>query len=154
MFTRRRFLLNAAGLAAALAARPAFAAIPPGRPAKLVSLGGPTLLSPGSVHDYRFWGNAADMRATGTGWGKLWVAWAQLQGEYDRPPIMAQSWDQLNAGVLDTPTLGLRVLDEQVAAANADGVKVVLCLQHDAPIWAGRLASDPDPVPPPRHNVT
>ena len=154
MLTRRRFLLNGAAATVALAARPAFAAPGPAGPAKLISLGGPTLISPGSVHDYRFWGNDADVLATGTTWVKLWVAWSQLQGPYARPLTMSQSWDQLNAGVPGTPGYGLRVLDEQVRAANDNGVKVVLCLQHDAPGWASVLAGDPQLEPPPRHNVT
>jgi hypothetical protein len=124
------------------------------RPAKLISLGGPTALTPGSVHDYRFWGNDADVKVTGTRWIKLWVAWSQLQGQFTRPLMMAESWDQLNAGVPGTPGYGLRVTDDQVAAANADGVKVLLCLQHDAPLWATRLPGDPDLAPPPRHNDT
>jgi hypothetical protein len=151
--TRRALLRAAAVAAATLYARPALA-LGPGAPAKLISLGGPTALSPGSVHDYRFWGNGADVKATGTTWIKVWVAWSQLQGEYTRPLTMAESWDQLNAGVPGTPGYGLRVTDEQVAAANDDGVKVVLCLQHDAPLWATRLPGDPELEPPPRHNVT
>jgi hypothetical protein len=91
--------------------------------------------------------------ATGTRWIKFWVSWSQLQGLYARPRTMAESWAQLGAGVPGTPGLGLRVLDEQVAAANEDGVKVLLCLQHDTPEWAGRLPGDPQLVPPPRHNV-
>jgi hypothetical protein len=152
--TRRAFLRNAAIAAAALHARPSLAAAPAGGPEKLISLGGPTALSPGSVHDYRYWGNGADVLATGTRWVKLWVAWSQLQGSYVRPSTMAESWGQLNAGVPGTEGHGLRVLDEQVAAANADGVKVLLCLQHDAPEWANRLPGDPQLLPPPRHNVT
>lgn len=152
--TRRELLGGAAVAAAAVRVRPAWALIPPAVPEKLISLGGPTALSPGSVHDYRSWGNNADVLATGTRWIKLWVAWSQLQGPYTRPTTMAESWDQLNAGVPGTPGCGLRVTDEQVAAANDDGVKVILCLQHDAPLWAGRLPGDPDLVPPPGHNVT
>lgn len=152
--TRRAFLRNAAIAAAALHARPSLAATPAAGPEKLISLGGPTALSPGSVHDYRYWGNGADVLATGTRWIKLWVAWSQLQGLYARPRTMAESWGQLTAGVPGTPGYGLRVLDEQVAAANHDGVKVLLCLQHDAPEWAGRLSGDPQLSPPRRHNVT
>ena len=153
MLTRRTFLRSAALGAAALYARPAFGQAP-FAPAKLISLGGPTALSPGGVHDYRSWGNAADVRATGTAWIKIWVAWSDLQGPYPRPDTRSASWAQLNAGVPDTPGYGLRVIDEQVAAANQDGVKVMLCLQHDAPQWAGRVPGDPQLEPPPRHNVT
>src|SRR4051795_2920738 len=120
--TRRAFLRGAALAAAALHARPAFGTTAAGAPAKLISLGGPTLISPGSVHDYRFWGNDADMLATGTAWVKLWVAWSQLQGPYPRPAPMAESWTQLNAGVPGTPGYGRRVLDEQVRAAKDNGV--------------------------------
>src|SRR3954447_5519933 len=151
--TRRGFLRNAAIAAATLHARPSLAAQPATRPEKLISLGGPTALSPGSVHDYRYWGNGADVLATGTRWVKLWVSWTQLQGPSPRPSTMAESWAQLGAGVPGTDGLGLRVLDEQVAAASADGVKVVLCLQHDAPEWARRLPGDPQLLAPPRRNV-
>src|SRR4051794_31331887 len=113
--TRRALLRSAAVAAASLYARPALA-LSPARPEKLISLGGPTALSPGSVHDCRFWCNGGGGRATGTRWIKLWLAWSQLQGPYPRPLTMAQSWDQLNAGVLGTPGYGLRVTDEQVAA--------------------------------------
>lgn len=154
MLTRRRLLLNGAAGALVLAARPAFGAAPPGAPAKLISLGGPTLLTPGSVHDFRFWGNDTDVLATGTTWVKLWVAWSDLQGPYPRPATMAESWDQLNAGVPGATGHGLPVLDEQVRAANDLGVRVLICLQHDAPVWASSLPGEPAPEPPPRHDAT
>ena len=115
---------------------------------KLISLGGSTALVPGGVHDYRLC--RRDVLATGTTWVKIWLSWDEVQEPFPRPRTLAESWDQLNAGVdgaMPKGELGLRVIDEQLRAANDDGVAVVLCLQTSYPSWS----QGPAPPPPPHH---
>ena len=143
--TRRTFLAESTAAALAWQAGAALAAVPlepaPSRPEKLISLGGSTALIPASVHDYRFWSNREDVLATGTPWVKIWLGWDEVQGGYRVPRTLQESWAQLNAGVpgaLTSESKGLRVIDGQIAAANRDGVRVILCLQSGYPEWARR----------------
>lgn len=138
--TRRTLIGRAAAAGAALALPgglrtvPAEAAPPAERLRKLISLGGCTALMPGSVHDYRLWDNRADVRATGTTWVKIWLAWDHVQGTHPRPTTLAESWAQLNVAQPGAPPgSGLAYLDAQMRAANRDGVGVVLCLEGAFP---------------------
>lgn len=144
MLTRRALLRRAAAgaLAAGLIDPRAMAAAPE-RVAlrKLVSLGGSTV-HPGSTNDYLHFSNREDVRATGTTWVKIWLAWADVQGTVPRPATVAQSWDQLGAG-------GLANIDAQVRAANRDGVGVILCVESSYPAWAINPPGRPV-APPPR----
>jgi len=125
-FGRRPFLVGALGAAAALAAGgssgPARAAAPLRR---IIDLGAGATIHPGSAGDYRFHGNAAHVAETGASWIRLWADWPSLQPD----PRLA----------IDDPAQPafwrLRELDAQIAAANADGVKVLL-LAYRFPVWA------------------
>ena len=67
-------------------------------------------MQPGHPNDFLRWGNREYIRDfSGTGWVKLWVSWRDL----------------VTSGPLGR-TRGLPYLDRQVAAANADGLGVIL----------------------------
>jgi hypothetical protein len=110
-------------------------------PAKAVSLGSAaTLRMDGHPHDYRRPENRALIRAAGVSTVKIWVSWWDLQAAH-RPGSRHESWDQLNTAPGDlpapfSPEPALRNLDRQIAAANADGLTVVLALDEYTPPWA------------------
>ena len=118
---------------------------------KLISLGGSTALIPGGVHDYRRC--REDVLATGTTWVKIWVSWQDVQEPFGRPESLAESWNQLNGG-LAGGELGLKVIDEQVRAANEDGVAVVLCIQTSYPSWSQIPPGRDRPSPPPPYTAS
>ncbi|MFL5894573.1 MAG: hypothetical protein ACJ76Z_05605 [Thermoleophilaceae bacterium] len=93
-------------------------------------------------HDYRHHGNREYLFETGTTWVRLWVSWYDLQASF-RPASRAESWAQLDgapgdlpAGPPFSPEPALRNLDRQIAAANADGVSVILAIDELTPPWA------------------
>jgi hypothetical protein len=114
---------------------------------KCISLGGPgPLREDAHPDDYRLWGNREFIKASGTKWVKLWVSWADLQGELDSPPAgRFRSWEHLNGA--PSGQSWLRRLDRQVRAVNDDGLGVILTLFHGFPRWSNG-ASGPDPVSP------
>jgi len=158
--TRRRLLET--GAASVLAAHglggnaPVFASsapAPPGTPMrKLVSLGGSRVNSaPGTSNDYRTLRNRRDVFDTGTKWVKIWVSMYECfvvpgaplsgQGHEFRPPGMREAWDRLAEGTPPSAATGgyewgLANIDQQIRAANEDGVGVVLCLDWRHPLWA------------------
>src|SRR3954447_23919889 len=85
--------------------------------AKDISLMGPqSLRSDGHPNDYRLWGNADYVKASHTGWVKLWVSWEGLQEGYPQTSL-ADSWRQLDSAPGGAGYL--RRLDAQIQAANA-----------------------------------
>jgi hypothetical protein len=93
-------------------------------------------------HDYCYHGNPEFVRAMGASWVKLWVSWYDLQAAY-RPASREESWWHLNEAPGDIPDSppfstepALRSLDRQIAAAKADGLKVILAVDECSPEWA------------------
>jgi hypothetical protein len=101
-------------------------------------------LGPGGIGDQqRYWANRRRFTETGTPWVRLWAEWPKLQPRADRPP-------------------DFRRLDAEIAAARADGRRVMLTAWR-FPGWANgtegltpeqdaafelvdRLAADGDPL--------
>jgi hypothetical protein len=140
--SRRQFLARGAALAAAAAgapvvARAADADLPP-RPKvlrKLLDIGPGGVIEPGSAQDLRVAGNAGYFAETGTRWIRMWADWPSLQPDADRAPD-----DPLNPA-----RWKLRALDEQIALANARGIRVLL-MPYRFPRWAnGTEDVDADP---------
>jgi hypothetical protein len=110
---------------------------------KGLSLGSPAVLRiDGHPHDYRLHGNREFVVASGTSVVKLWISWYDLQASH-RPESLEESWNQLSESPGDLPLCSpfsnepaLQTLDRQIAAANADGVEVVLALDECSPPWA------------------
>ncbi len=106
------------------------------RPLKGLALGGfGPLRSEHDPHDYLEWGNRAYVRSSRTDVIRLQVSWRFLQPQ--PPPDRAASWQQLNREHGDG---ALRRLDRQIAAANRDGVRVILGLYHSYPEWSNGTA--------------
>src|SRR5689334_8028046 len=84
---------------------------------------------PGSANDYRFHDNRTYVAETGTSWIRLWADWPSLQPDpalaIDAPENTGLPW--------------LEALDEQITAACADGVHVLL-VAHRFPTWANDTA--------------
>ncbi|HET8949353.1 MAG TPA: hypothetical protein VFN44_02550, partial [Solirubrobacteraceae bacterium] len=130
--SRRQFLARGALLAAAAAGVPLAAraagtpAPPPGKPLrKLLDIGPGGVIAPGSAQDLRVAGNAGYFAETGTRWIRMWADWPSLQPDGDHAP-----GEPLNAGHWK-----LRALDEQIALANALGIRVLL-MPYRFPRWA------------------
>jgi hypothetical protein len=85
---------------------------------RMVVLGPSGTITPGSSHDYRSAGNRDFFAQTGTHWVRMWADW---------PTLMP------NAGGLDPAIVGS--LDEQIALARRDGLRIVLTLYRFA-TWA------------------
>ena len=105
---------------------------------RLVALGPAGCIYPGSAQDLRYGKNRAWLRDTGTRWVRLWADWPTLEPA---------------AGRLDATKL--QALDAQIAAARADGLKVILTI-YRFPTWANGTAAltadqltldDSDPQP-------
>jgi hypothetical protein len=122
--TRRTLLGTTAAAVAAgmLGAREAHAAT---GLLKIVDLGAGATVNPGSANDLRVGENRALLAASGTNAVRLWADWPSLQPD----PAIAPD-DPAGPGA---PYLA--ALDEQIAAANADGLRVVLLL-YRFPTWA------------------
>ncbi len=84
---------------------------------------------PGSANDYRFHDNRTYVAETGTTWIRLWADWPSLQPD---PAIAIDA--------AENPGLPwLQALDDQIATACADGVRVML-VAHRFPVWANGTA--------------
>jgi hypothetical protein len=124
--TRRAFLgvTGAAVAAGALGVR-----VTPARAAsglmRIVDLGAGATLHPGSPNDLRVDDNRALLRESATTAVRLWADWPSLQ------PDRAYAPD--DPGSPGAPWLA--ALDEQIAAANEDGLRVVLQF-YRFPAWA------------------
>ena len=102
------------------------------RPLKGLALGGfGPLRSEHDPHDYLEWGNREYVRASRTEVVRMQVSWRHLQLE--APTGRSASWEQLDREHGDG---ALRRLDRQIAAANRDGVRVILGLYHSYPEWS------------------
>jgi hypothetical protein len=84
----------------------------------MVVLGPSGTITPGSSHDYRRAGNRAFFAQTGTGWVRMWADWPTLMPD---------------GGGFDPAIIGS--LDEQIALARRDGLRIVLTLYRFA-TWA------------------
>jgi hypothetical protein len=85
---------------------------------RMVVLGPSGTITPGSSHDYRQADNRAFFAQTGTHWVRMWADW---------PTLMP------NATGFDPAIIGS--LDEQIALARRDGLRIVLTLYRFA-TWA------------------
>ena len=93
---------------------------------RCVSLGASGVISPGGSQDYA--SNSGYMKETGTRWTRFWADWPSLQPESNLRPDQGSGSARLKA------------LDRQIAAANADGVSVILTVWR-FPRWANGTAS-------------
>ncbi len=134
--SRRQFLargaLLAAGAAGAggawVATREGGASPPPPSPKrlrKLLDIGPGGVIEPGTAQDLRVAGNVGYFRETGTRWIRMWADWPSLQPDPDRAPEDPRSPGRWR----------LRALDEQIALANALGIRVLL-MPYRFPRWA------------------
>jgi hypothetical protein len=128
--SRRTLLGSAAAVAAvgALGARPSRALAAPGL-LRLVDHGQGAALHPGSPGDLRVGDNRALLAESATAAVRLWADWPSLQ-----PDPAFEPGDPAGPGA---PYLA--ALDEQIAAANADGLRVVLQF-YRFPMWANGTA--------------
>jgi len=63
----------------------------------------------------------------------------------DRPVSMEDSWNRLSDGIPPRdarPEYGLKIIDEQIRAANNMGLGVMLCVDWRVPLWAAHPAGD------------
>jgi hypothetical protein len=97
---------------------------------RIIDLGAGATARPGSPGDLRFHDNRTFFAETNTSWVRLWADWPLLQPDPARPPD-----DPEGPGA---PFLA--AIDEQIAVANADGIKVLLQL-YRFPLWANGLES-------------
>jgi hypothetical protein len=113
------------------------------RPLKGLALGGfGPLRAAHDPHDYLEWGNREYVRDSHTDVIRMQVSWRFLQPM--APAGRRASWEQLDR---DQGSGALRRLDRQIAAANRDGVRVILGLYHSYPEWSnGATAGIPEPV--------
>ena len=95
---------------------------------RIIDLGAGGGMRPGSAGDYRFHDNRIYFAETHTTWVRLWADWPTLQPDPGRTP---DDPDGPGAAVLNA-------LDDQIRAANDDGVKVILLL-YRFPLWANGL---------------
>jgi hypothetical protein len=90
---------------------------------RLVALGPAGCIWPGCPQDLRYGNNRRWLRESGTKWVRLWADWPSLEpanGQYD-----LNRW---------------YALDAQIAAAHADGLKVILT-PYRFPTWANGTES-------------
>jgi hypothetical protein len=92
---------------------------------RIIDLGPGGVVHPGSAHDYRFHDNRAYFAETRTPWVRFWADWPSLQ-----PQAGVDVDDPANPGFSR-----LLALDEQIAAACEDGVRVML-MPYRFPAWA------------------
>lgn len=96
---------------------------------RIIDLGAGGALYPGSVGDLRYHGNIDHFLETRTSWVRLWADWPSLQPDpayaIDDPANPGAPW--------------LQALDEQIAAACAAGLRVVLTA-YRFPTWANGTA--------------
>ena len=131
--SRREFLKAGGVLVAGVSAA---GALPPAPAAasktlrKMIDIGPAGVIYPGSAQDYRFHGNRHYLADTGTPWIRMWADWPSLQPDGAYAPD-----DPASPGFWR-----LQALDEQIIAANADGVKVML-MPYRFPTWANGTAA-------------
>src|SRR4051794_40032693 len=94
---------------------------------RMVVLGPSGTIQPGTSHDYRQADNRRFFAETGTRWVRMWADWPTLMPD-------ASGFDPV---IIDS-------LDEQVALARRDGLRIVLTL-YRFPTWANG-ADQIDPV--------
>jgi hypothetical protein len=92
---------------------------------RIIDLGPGGVINPGSALDYSVADNRVYFAETGTRWLRLWADWPSLQPLRD-----VAVDDPANPGFFR-----LEALDAQIAAANEDGVRVVL-MPYRFPNWA------------------
>jgi hypothetical protein len=85
---------------------------------RMVALGPAGIIFPGGSQDLRFFENRRFFRETGTRWVRMWADW----------PSLAPARGQIDA-------TRLAALDEQIALARRDGLRVILTL-YRFPMWA------------------
>jgi hypothetical protein len=128
--TRRQFLARGGALAATFVLPPMSSWSGPPSLRKLIDIGPGGVIDPGSAQDYRVWSNRAYFSETRTGWIRMWADWPSLQ------PSASFAIDDPRS-----PGFGSFVsLDEQIRAAQADGLRVML-LPYRHPRWANGSAS-------------
>ncbi|MDX6723691.1 MAG: hypothetical protein QOD73_2095 [Solirubrobacteraceae bacterium] len=88
---------------------------------RMVVLGPSGTILPGGSQDYREAGNRRFFQETGTRWARLWADW---------PTLMP------TASGFDTARLD--ALDEQIALARRDGLRIILTL-YRFPTWANGI---------------
>jgi len=123
---------GAGGLAAATRDEPRRPPAPPParrRLRKLIDIGPGGVIDPGSAQDLRAAGNLGYYADTNTGWIRMWADWPSLQPD-----------PGFSLGDPDSPGAGrLRALDEQIALARANGIRVIL-MPYRFPPWANGTA--------------
>jgi hypothetical protein len=97
---------------------------------RMIDVGPGGALRPGSAADLRFHDNRVVFAETSTPWVRLWADWPTLQPDPLRRPDDPES--------PGAPFLA--ALDDQIAVANADGIKVLLQLFR-FPLWTNGLES-------------
>jgi hypothetical protein len=85
---------------------------------RMVVLGPAGTMYPGSPQDLRSGANRTSFKETGTKWARLWLDW----------PTMAPKRDQIDA-------TRFAALDDQIAKARSDGLRIILTIQR-FPGWA------------------
>jgi hypothetical protein len=80
--------------------------------------------------DYRLYHNRDWFRETRTPWVRLWAPWFSFQANSSQTP---------GTGSNSAAAAQISALDQQIAAANADGVKVML-VSWGVPQWANGTA--------------
>src|SRR3954447_3506257 len=85
---------------------------------RMVVLGPSGTIQPGSSHDYREAGNRRFFAETGTRWVRMWADW----------PTLMPDASGFAPAIIDS-------LDEQIALARRDGLRIVLTL-YRFPTWA------------------
>jgi hypothetical protein len=89
---------------------------------RMVVLGPIGTIQPGSSHDYRQAGNRRFFAETGTRWVRMWADW----------PTLMPDASGFAPAIIDS-------LDEQIALARRDGLRIVLTL-YRFPTWANGTA--------------
>src|SRR3954447_25982845 len=90
---------------------------------RMVVLGPSGTIQPGSSHDYREAGNRRFFAETGTRWVRMWADW----------PTLMPDASGFAPAIIDS-------LDEQIALARRDGLRIVLTL-YRFPTWAHGTAA-------------
>jgi hypothetical protein len=88
---------------------------------RMVVLGPIGTIQPGSSHDYRQAGNRRFFAETGTRWVRMWADW----------PTLMPNASGFAPAIIDS-------LDEQIALARRDGLRIVLTL-YRFPTWANGI---------------
>jgi hypothetical protein len=107
---------------------------------RMVVLGPSGTINPGTSHDYRQAGNRRFFAETGTRWVRMWADW----------PTLMPTANGFATAIIDS-------LDEQIALARRDGLRIVLTL-YRFPTWAngidGMSQAELDATMPDRRTAT